>query len=204
MKRQPRTDSMIEQLIQYDKELFQFLNSFHTPWLDPLMLFLTATRAWLPLYIFLIYLIIKEFKKDSWMILLGVVITIVLADQITSSIMKPYFARLRPSREPTLEGLVHIVEGYTGGQFGFASSHAASTFGTATFFFLLFRKTKRWIGWLFLWAALMTYTRIYLGVHYPGDVIVGGIVGATCGWIGFQFSEWLRRRNEMKKTPTTT
>jgi undecaprenyl-diphosphatase len=194
---------MIEQLIEYDKELLQFLNSFHTPWLDPVILFLTATFAWLPLYLFLVYLVVKEFKKESWMILLGVIVTILLADQITASIMKPYFARLRPSREPTLEGLIHLVGGYTGGQFGFASSHAANTFGTATFYFLLFGKTKRWIGWLFLWAAFMTYTRIYLGVHYPGDIIVGGTIGVLCGWIGFQFSEWLRRRYETKKTPTT-
>lgn len=195
---------MIEQLIEYDKELLQFLNSFHTSWLDPLMLFLTATLAWLPLYIFLVYLIIKEFKKDSWMILLGVIVTILLADQITASIMKPYFARLRPSREPTLEGLIHLVEGYTGGQFGFASSHAANTFGTATFYFLLFGKTKRWVGWLFLWAAFMTYTRIYLGVHYPGDIIVGGTIGVICGWAGFQLSEWLRQRYETKKTPAAS
>jgi len=194
---------MIEQLIEYDKELLQFLNSFHTPWLDPVILFLTATFAWLPLYLFLVYLVMKEFKKESWMVLLGVIVTILLADQITASIMKPYFARLRPSREPTLEGLIHLVGGYTGGQFGFASSHAANTFGTATFYFLLFGKTKRWIGWLFLWAAFMTYTRIYLGVHYPGDIIVGGTIGVLCGWIGFQFSEWLRRRYETKKTPTT-
>lgn len=194
---------MIEQLIEYDKELLQFLNSFHTPWLDPVILFLTATFAWLPLYLFLVYLVVKEFKKESWMILLGVIVTILLADQITASIMKPYFARLRPSREPTLEGLIHLVGGYTGGQFGFASSHAANTFGTATFYFLLFGKTKRWIGWLFLWAAFMTYTRIYLGVHYPGDIIVGGTIGVLCGWIGFQFSEWLRRRHEIQKTPST-
>jgi undecaprenyl-diphosphatase len=72
--------------------------------------------------------VIKEYKKESWVILIGIALTILLADQITASIMKPYFARLRPSREPTLDGLIHLVEGYTGGQFGFASSHAANTF----------------------------------------------------------------------------
>ena len=190
---------MIEKLIEYDKGLLRFLNSYHTSWLDPIMLILTETAAWIPLYVFLLYLVIKEYKKECWIILLGIAITILLADQITASIMKPYFARLRPSREPSLEGLIHLVEGYTGGQFGFASSHAANTFGLATFFYLVFAKTRRWIIWLFLWAAFMTYTRIYLGVHYPGDILVGGIVGVFGGYVGFKFSTWLAARQERRK-----
>lgn len=193
---------MIDQLIEYDKELLRFLNGFHAPWLDPIMFILTETVAWFPLYLFMLYLIVKEYKKESWIILLGLAITILLADQITASIMKPYFARLRPSREPTLIGLIHLVQGYTGGQFGFASSHAANTFGAATFFFLLFRNTKRWIGWLFIWAAFMTYTRIYLGVHYPGDIMAGGAVGVVCGWTAYKFSEWLKIWNEKRKLPS--
>jgi undecaprenyl-diphosphatase len=193
---------MIDRLIEFDKELLRFLNGYHTPWLDPVMLFLTETLAWLPLYVFLLYLVIKEYKKESWIILLGIALTILLADQITASIMKPYFARLRPSREPTLEGLIHLVQGYTGGQFGFASSHAANTFGTATFFFLVFGNTKRWMIWLFVWAAFMTYTRIYLGVHYPGDVIIGGAVGMICGWIGFKSTQWIALWAE-KRRPTS-
>lgn len=193
---------MIDRLIEFDKELLRFLNGYHTPWLDPVMLFLTETLAWLPLYLFLLYLVIKEYKKESWIILLGIALTILLADQITASIMKPYFARLRPSREPTLQGLIHLVQGYTGGQFGFASSHAANTFGTATFFFLVFGNTKRWMIWLFVWAAFMTYTRIYLGVHYPGDVIIGGAVGMICGWIGFKSTQWIKLW-EQKRRPTS-
>jgi undecaprenyl-diphosphatase len=191
---------MIDQLIEYDKELLRLLNGYHTPWLDPVMLILTETLAWLPLYVFMLYLVIKEYKKESWIVLLGIAITILLADQITASIMKPYFARLRPSREPTLEGLIHLVKGYRGGQFGFASSHAANTFGVATFFFLLFRNTKPLVIWLFVWAAFMTYTRIYLGVHYPGDVLVGALVGMICGWASFKLSEWLRNWDEKRRT----
>ena len=113
--------------------------------------------------------------------------------------MKPYFARLRPSREPTLEGLIHLVEGYKGGQFGFASSHAANTFGLATFFYLAFGKTKRWVVWLFVWAAFMTYTRIYLGVHYPGDILVGSIVGVVSAFVGFKLSNWLAVLHEKRR-----
>jgi undecaprenyl-diphosphatase len=190
---------MIDQLIAYDKELLRLLNGYHAPWLDPVMLILTETLAWLPLYVFMLYLVIKEYKKESWIVLLGIALTILLADQITASIMKPYFARLRPSREPTLEGLIHLVNGYTGGQFGFASSHAANTFGAATFFFLLFRNTKPLVIWLFVWAAFMTYTRIYLGVHYPGDVLVGALIGLICGWVSFKLFEWLRSWDEKRR-----
>jgi undecaprenyl-diphosphatase len=193
---------MIDQLIEYDQELLRFLNGHHTPWLDPVMLILTETITWLPLYVFFLYLIIKEYKKEAWIILLGIAVTILLADQVTASIMKPYFARLRPSQEPTLEGLIHLVQGYKGGQFGFASSHAANSFGGATFFFLVFGDTKRWMIWLFVWAALLTYTRIYLGVHYPGDILVGALVGMICGWIGYKLSEWIIEWDRKRKMAT--
>jgi undecaprenyl-diphosphatase len=192
---------MIEKLIEWDKKLLLLLNSFRASWLDPVVLLLTETFFWLPLYLFLLYVVIKTFKKKSWIPLLGVTITIVLTDRITSGFMKPFFQRLRPSREPSLDGMVQLVtdfsgEVYYGGLYGFASSHAANTFGTAFFFWLLFRKTKSWIVWLFPWAVVMTYTRIYLGAHYPGDIIVGGLVGLLCGWIGYQCQRLLTRWTE--------
>jgi undecaprenyl-diphosphatase len=190
---------MITPLLELDKAFFLYLNGFHAPWLDPIMLFLTHTWVWLPLYIFLAYLIIKDFQKESWLVLAGITLTILLADQITASFMKPYFARLRPSQDPSLQSLIHLVQNYKGGQYGFASSHAANTFATATFCWLLFGKTKRWIMILFLWAALMTYTRIYLGVHYPGDILVGGIVGILSGITGYKFFDWLRKVYEKRR-----
>lgn len=176
---------MIEALQEVDKDLLLFLNGFNAPWLDPVMLVLTKTIAWLPLYLALIFMVIKDLQKDSWRILLVVAFTILLTDQITSSVMKPYFERLRPSREPELAGLLHLVNGYKGGLYGFASSHAANSFGVAMFLWLAFRKSKPWIWVLFVWALLLTYTRIYLGVHYPGDILVGGLVGIGCA--GFSY-----------------
>ena len=177
-----------------DRELFLFLNGLHTKWLDPLMMLFTQTQFWVPLYLFLIYLIFKNFGNEGWFVLAGVVVTILLADQITSSLMKPFFARLRPSHEPSLTGLVHMVDGYAGGRYGFASSHAANTFGTAWFIWKLFRGRYRWIGLMFVWCTLMTYTRVYLGVHYPGDVIVGALVGIGSGAIGWQLYQALRKK----------
>lgn len=181
-------------ILDMDRELFLFLNGLNTEWLDPLMMLFTQTQFWVPLYLFLIYLIFKNFGNEGWFVLAGVVVTILLADQITSSLMKPFFARLRPSHEPSLAGLVHLVDGYAGGRYGFASSHAANTFGTAWFIWKLFGTRYRWIGLMFVWCTLMTYTRVYLGVHYPADVIVGALVGIGSGAIGWQVYQALRKK----------
>ncbi len=184
----------METLIELDKKLLLFFNGYHHPAIDPIVFYLTKTYFWLPLYVLLIFLIFKKYKSEGWYILLGAALTVLLADQITSSLMKPFFERLRPSQEPSLQGLVHLVNGYKGGLYGFASSHAANTFGVALFVWLALKKQYRWIGWIFLWALLMTYTRIYLGVHYPGDIFCGALVGLASGWAGFRFSKWLLAR----------
>jgi undecaprenyl-diphosphatase len=193
--------SLLHQLMDWDRRLLVWLNGFHADWLDPVMYYTSQTLFWLPLYVLLIWLMAKDFKKEWWIPFIGIGITILLADQITASLMKPFFARLRPSQEPSLAGIVHLVrdyngEIYTGGLYGFASSHAANTFATATYFTLLFRSKHRRITWLFLWAAAMTYTRIYLGAHYPGDIIVGSLVGVASGMTGFKVYQWIRKKRE--------
>lgn len=189
---------MIEELIEIDKKILVFLNGFHSPALDPVMLLITKTFFWLPLYAVLIFLLFKNYRKEAWFILIGAAITILLCDQITSTFMKPFFARLRPSQDPSMQSLLHFVDGYRGGLYGFASGHAANTMGVAFFVWLTMRSVYRWIGLIFIWAIVMTYTRIYLGVHYPGDILVGGIIGLFCGWVGFKASEVLRKRYKKK------
>jgi undecaprenyl-diphosphatase len=175
----------MEALLEADKELLLWLNSFHTPWLDPVMLVLTKTFTWLPLYLLLLCLIIKDYGKESWRVLLAIAVTILVTDQLTSGVMKPYFERLRPSRDPEVAALLHLVNGYKGGVYGFASSHAANSFGVSMFLWLLYRNNRKWIWTLFIWAAFFTYTRIYLGVHYPGDILVGGLTGLGCAALSF-------------------
>ena len=148
---------MIEFFLELDKDLFLELNSYHAEWLDSIMMYVTETLVWIPLYIVIAYFIFKIYGKKGVLILLCIALTILLADQITSSLMKPFFARLRPTHDPALADMVHIVNGYRGGKFGFASSHAANTFGLALFVFLLFRERTRQVRWIFVWALLVAY-----------------------------------------------
>lgn len=185
---------MLDLLDGWDRELLILFNQLHADALDPIVYYATKTEFWLPLYLYLIFLIFRDYRNVAWLVLSGVVISILLSDQITSGLMKPLFARLRPSHEPTLEGVIHLVNGYRGGLYGFASSHAANTFGIALYFYLLMHNRYRFARLLFVWAGFMSYTRIYLGVHYPGDILVGGLVGLMSGYFAFRFYEWLKNR----------
>jgi undecaprenyl-diphosphatase len=183
----------MEQLLEWDKALFLYLNSQHTPWLDPIMMLFSHRLTWVPLYLLLLALIVRRHGRESWIPIVGIGLTILLADQVCSSILKPVFARLRPSHEPSLDGLVYIVDEYRGGHYGFASSHAANTFGLAMFFVLRYHRSWKWTWFLFPWAAIVAYTRIYLGVHYPGDVIVGALIGMLAAYAGHWTCRKLRK-----------
>ena len=138
---------------------------------------------WIPLYLFFLYLLIKHFKLNSIWILLTIGILILCTDQFSVG-LKNYFQRLRPCHEPTLEGLVHLVNNKCGGKFGFVSSHASNHFALAIFLSVIFRKTYKYFALsIFVWAALIAYSRVYLGVHYPGDIIGGAILGILLGLI---------------------
>lgn len=189
----------MDSLLAWDEELFLFLNGLHSQWLDPVMLLITKTVFWIPLYLIILFFMLKNYKKNSWIIFIGIGLAILLADQTTSGFMKPFFERLRPSQNPTLAQKIHLVDNYIGGLYGFASGHAANTFATAFFFFLLFKPIYKFVWLLFIWAGVMTYTRIYLGVHYPGDILAGAAVGLLCGWIGYRLTEFLKRKFSVPK-----
>ena len=181
----------MDTILELDKDLLIWINGFHADWLDPVILLVTSTEFWIPLYLLFIYLMFKKLERHHWVAIACAVITIILADQITASLMKPLFQRLRPSRDPSVQNFLHLVvnskgEIYRGGLYGFASSHAANTFGVSVYLWLLLKDRTRWIGLAFLWAAIATYTRLYLGVHFPGDILVGALVGALCGFVSFR------------------
>lgn len=159
------------------------------------MVAITEMWPWIPLYGVLLYMLFKTYGRRGWWVLLAVAVVVLCSDQLSSHICKPLFHRLRPCFNPDLEGLVHLPKGLPGGRYGFVSSHAANTFSVATFLTLAFRKRYRWIGWLLYgWAFIASYSRIYVGVHYPGDILVGAVLGGVIGWACWKATDGLLRR----------
>lgn len=185
---------MLKTLNQLDTDLFVWLNSLYAPWLDPLMIWVTERNTWIPFYALLVSWIVYRYRKQATGILLTIIAAVALADQVASSVIKPLTHRLRPCHELALQKLIHpVLE--CGGQYGFVSSHAATTLALATSLWLLFSKQYSWPKWGFLWAALVSYSRIYVAAHYPSDVVVGAIVGILSAWLCVTIYQKIRIRS---------
>ena len=159
-----------------DTEFFLWLNSFHNPVFDGIMIWITAKNSWILLYVLIIGAIFYFFKKKGFAYFSALIIAVALSDQFSSSLLKPFFKRLRPCHVPELQNLIHLV-GNCGGQFGFCSSHAANSFALATLLNLFWGKQWKFLNVMYVWAFIVSYSRIYVGVHYPIDIIVGALVG---------------------------
>ncbi len=180
---------MIDFLNNVDTQLFLTLNSLHTDFLDPIMKALSGKWIWVPFYMVLLYLIWRDYNKRfsalavrrTLLTLVCIALAITLADQICATLIRPIIERPRPANEDSpIRALVHIVDGYRGGHYGFPSCHAANSFALTTFIIMVFRNKVAITGML-SWALLLCYTRVYLGVHYPGDLLVGAIIGSCAG-----------------------
>ena len=183
----------MDYLIHIDQQWLLAINGWHSEWADMLMWYISKSTTWLPLYALLVGLIVYRFgilspslcregRRGSSLlrvliILAGFAVAVGVSDFVSSGIIKPWVCRLRPTHEPEIAGLIHLVNGYTGGLYGFVSSHAANTMACALLFALLYRNKYATVG-LMLWVALNCYSRMYLGVHYPADIIGGLAIGA--------------------------
>jgi undecaprenyl-diphosphatase len=173
----------MEWIKQIDQSLLLFLNGFHNSFWDKAVTLFTSIEIWIPFYLLIVYFIIKTYKKNSIYILILIGLSIVLSDQF-SGLIKNSVQRLRPTQDPILGSLVHNVYN-RGGMFGYFSAHAANSFTLAMISARLF-KNQAFTILIFTWAVLVSYTRIYIGLHYPGDIITGWIWGLLTGLAFYQ------------------
>ena len=175
---------MLEAIKQLDRQLLLAINRAHSPFLDTIMVFASNRTVWFPVYAVLIGWLIYHFRRRTLVLLPLVITAVALADSITSRLFKPFFGRPRPCHDGRLVGLLHLPDG-CGGMFGFLSSHAANSMALAVFLAVVLPHGRfRWlkIG-AFAWFLLLSYSRMYLGAHYPTDVVGGAVVGAFLGWV---------------------
>ncbi|GAB6012428.1 phosphatase PAP2 family protein [Viscerimonas tarda] len=186
--------SAVEQILPYERDAFLWLNNSHTDFWDVFMMTYSGKVLWIPLCI---VLLVSLFYKTRWqqavLFIVCFAILVTLCDQISASLIKPYFHRFRPTHHPDFMDYVQTVNNYRGGRFGFVSSHATNGFGVATFIALVYR--YRWLTWsVFLWAAVNSYSRIYLGVHFISDIAGGMLLGALLGFLVYLLYQYSRQK----------
>ena len=190
----------ISTLTGIDEYLLLSLNGSDSIFLDGCMTVYTSMAIWMPLALMLIYVLAKNNSTKDFMFLLLVVAAVVgLTDFISSGLCKPFFERWRPTRDPVLMYVVDVVNETRGGSYGFTSSHAANSFGIATFVILLIKNRALSVS-LVVWASMNAFTRIYLGVHYPGDIIAGTLIGVSVGVLMYLLYSFIKKK-QRKSTP---
>lgn len=183
---------MLNQLVEWEREAFLWLNDWHTPYGDAFFYLFTSSHTWMGVWLLLALLCFyKQPAKEGILVVIALLFSLLVCDQLTSHLIKPLCMRPRPTHYPAIQGLVQVVYEYRGGQYGFVSGHSANYFSLAMFTSLLFRN-RRYSFFIFLVAALIAYSRIYIGVHFITDVIPGAIIGMLIGSLAYYFYEKVR------------
>lgn len=172
-----------EKLIQWDQSVFMKINGdWNNPLFDAIMPVLRNSLTWAPLYLFVLLLVLFNFKAKGVWWAVFFISTVALTDMIGTNVFKHAFERWRPCNDPDFSTHVRLLLKQCAGGYSFTSNHAANHFGMATFFFITFRHLlKKWALIAFVWAAAICYAQVYVGVHYPSDVLVGALLGIAFG-----------------------
>jgi len=184
----------INLLKSWDRALFLYLNGFHSPLWDYTMTLFTLTNTWLLFYGLIFFILVKKYDKKSLFIFVSLALLILCSDQL-AGLLKHTIQRLRPSNDPAVNPLAHVFFN-KGGEFGFVSAHAANLFAFATFSIRLF-KNFQYSLFILIWASIIVYSRIYLGLHYPGDILGGAVLGVIIGTLMYK----LLKYSESKLSP---
>lgn len=196
---------MMETLLHLDTEFFLFFNGLHAPWADGIVYYLSKGWVWVPLFLLVIYFIFRCYRKKGWLVLLVFALTITLSDQ-TCNLLKNSVGRYRPSHTEEIAGEIHLVEKpdgglYYGGKYGFPSAHASNTMALAFLLIFFLSGGRKWVAVVaIVWSLMMAYTRLYLGVHYPIDILCGFILGSCYAILTtLIYRKWLSEINFNKK-----
>ena len=175
---------MLDKIIELDKKAFVFLNSLGSESFDGLWLIITKQLNWTPLFLIIFYLLFKKIGWKNLFIVIGFLAVLILVGDQTANLFKNSVQRLRPCNNIEINGFIRIVK--TSHTFSFFSGHATNSMATTVFVFLIFRKYYQYAFLLFLFPMIFAYSRIYLGLHYPLDIITGYVFGATLGFVFYE------------------
>ncbi len=192
---------MIEQLIELDKQLFIYLNGLGTETWDGFWMFYTTKFNWIPFYAVLVYLMYKRLNTKMFVLTLVVVALMILFTDQVSNLFKGYFfQRLRPCHDETVMNLMRLVKSHCGGRFGYFSGHASNSMAVAVFTSYVLKSKYKYLPYLMVvWALAMGYSRIYIGVHFPLDVISGATFGLFSGYLFYRLDKYLQGRFQLKE-----
>jgi undecaprenyl-diphosphatase len=174
---------MLEQLLHLDKEVFLYLNGLGVDSWDNFWQFVSNKFSAIPIYIFLLLITYRKYGlKSTAILLVSIALLITVSDQL-SNFFKYGIGRLRPCHDPDISGIMRLVKSYCGGKYSYYSAHASNSFAIAIFFGVVLKSEVKYISAaLLFWAALVAYSRVYIGVHFPLDILTGAFIGALLGW----------------------